>query len=205
MWAKVESGSVTKIYTRPIQLTIGDVQYPKNIFNLWSKSELEAIGIYEVEIDNTNLKDQGYYYNTVQSFSFGSGKVTASYGTATAMSLTDVLFTAQDETDGIGTEGEVKITGLKSRHKASVNSQAASLLQKHDWMSIREAEGGTDMPSNIKTWRASVRTKANEMCTQIDNAANVDALAALYVYSNTGTESDPVYTRPLGEFPSEPS
>ena len=200
MWAKVESGSVTEIYTRPIQLTIGDVQYPKNIFNLWSKSELEAIGIYEVEIDNTNLKDQGYYNNTVQSFSFGSGKVTASYGTATAMSLTDVLFTAQDETDGIGTEGEVKITGLKSRHKASINSQAASLLQKHDWMSIREAEGGTDMPSNIKTWRASVRTKANEMCTQIDNAANVDALAALYVYNS---DNPPV--RPLGEFPSEPS
>ena len=200
MWAKVESGSVTKIYTRPIQLTIGDVQYPKNIFNLWSKSELEAIGIYEVEIDNTNLKDQGYYYNTVQSFSFGSGKVTASYGTATAMSLTDVLFTAQDETDGIGTEGEVKITGLKSRHKASVNSQAASLLQKHDWMSIREAEGGTAMPSNIKTWRSEVRSMANSMCTKIDNASSVDALAALYVYN---TENPP--TRPLEEFPSEPS
>ena len=67
-------------------------------------------------------------------------------------------------------------------------------------MSIREAEGGTDMPSNIKTWRASIRTKANSMCTQIDNAANVDALAALYVYN-----SDDPPVRPLGEFPSEPS
>ena len=67
-------------------------------------------------------------------------------------------------------------------------------------MSIREAEGGTDMPSNIKTWRASIRTKANSMCTQIDNAANVDALAALYVYN---TANPP--TRPLEEFRSEPS
>ena len=192
MWAKVESGSVTQVYTSPKSLTIGDIQYPSNIFQLWSKSELEAIGIYEVEIDNTNLKDQGYYSNTVQSFSFGSGKVTASYGTATAMSLTDTSETV----NGITTT----ILGLKSVHKNNVNSEASVLLQKHDWMSIREAEGGTDMPSNIKTWRASVRTKANTMCTQIDNASDVDALAALYVYN-----SDDPPVSPLGEFPDEPS
>ena len=192
MWAKVESGSVTQVYTRPKSLTIGDIQYPSNIFQLWSKSELEAIGIYEVEIDNTNLKDQGYYSNTVHSFSFGSGKVTASYGTATAMSLTDTSETV----NGITTT----ILGLKSVHKNNVNSEASVLLQKHDWMSIREAEGGTDMPSDIKTWRASIRTKANAMCTMIDNTANVDTLAGLYVYN-----SDDPPVRPLGEFPSEPS
>ena len=56
MWALVESGSVTQVFMRPKGLTIGDNQYPKNIFNLWSASELEAIGIYEVVLDNTNLK-----------------------------------------------------------------------------------------------------------------------------------------------------
>ena len=192
MWAKVESGSVTEIYTSPKSLEIGDVQYPRNIFQLWSESELNAIGLYTVQIDNTNYKDQEYYINTSQSFTFGSGKVTASYGSATAKSLTDTSETV----DGITTT----ILGLKSVHKNNVNSQASVLLQKHDWMSIREAEGGTDMPSDIKTWRASIRTKANAMCTQIDNAANVDALAALYVYN-----SDDPPVRPLGEFPSEPS
>ena len=39
------------------------------------------------------------------------------------------------------------------------------------------------------------------MCAQIDGAADVDALAALYEYTNTGTEEEPVFTRPLGEFP----
>jgi hypothetical protein len=39
------------------------------------------------------------------------------------------------------------------------------------------------------------------MCTQITNAANVDALATLYAYVNTGTEDSPVYERPLGELP----
>ncbi len=62
-------------------------------------------------------------------------------------------------------------------------------------MVIREADGGTAVPSNISTWRASVRTKANEMCTAIDNAADVDALAALYEYDSETNE------RPLGEFP----
>ena len=211
MWALVESNNVTQVYTRPKALTIGDVNYPSNIFMLWSSSELEAIGIYEIVIDNSNLKDKEYYINTNQSFAFKSSVtinsidytnvVVASYGTATALPLDDVLFTAQDETDGLGTEGEVKQPGIRKNHIANINAQAGGILQSTDWMVIRAQEGGTAVPSSITTKRAAVRTKANAMCTQITNAANVDALAALYVYSNTGTESDPVYTRPLGELP----
>ena len=46
-------------------------------------------------------------------------------------------------------------------------------------MVIREADGGTAMPSNIKTYRAAVRTKANTHCTNIDNASDINTLAAL--------------------------
>ena len=196
MWALVESNNVTQVYTRPKGLTIGDVNYPSNIFMLWSSSELEDIGIYAVVIDNTNLKDQAYYINTNQSFNFASGTVTASYGTATALPLDDILFTAQDETDGLGTEGEVKQSGIRKNHISNINAQAAGILQPTDWMVIRATEGGTAVPSSITTKRAAVRTKANAMCTQITNAANVDALAALYVYNDADT---PV--RPLGELP----
>ena len=197
MWALVESGSVSKIYTRPKQLTLGDVNYPSNIFTMWSASELEAIGIYEVVQDGTNYKNPKYYTNTDQSFNFASGTVTAIYGTATAKAIADTLYTAQDETDGLGTEGEVKSKGLKTLHKEVINSQAAGNLSPTDWMVVRAAEGGTAVPSSITTQRAAVRTKANAMCTQIDNAANVDALAALYVYNN----ADPA-VRPLGELPT---
>ena len=190
MWALVESGSVSKIYSRPTQIKINDINYPSNIFMLWSSSELKAIGIYEIVIDNTNLKDKEYYINTNQSFNFASDTVTASYGTATAKAIADVT-----DDDGNVTKG------LKSIKKENLNAEAGGILQSTDWMTIRETEGGTAMPSNIKTWRASVRTKANAMCTQIDNAADVDALAALYEYTNTGTEEEPVFTRPLGEFP----
>jgi len=196
MWALIESDNVTQVYTRPKGLTIGSVNYPSNIFMLWTSSELEAIGIYEIVIDNSNLKNKEYYINTNQTFAFADGVVTASYGTATARAIADTLYTAQNETDGLGTEGEVASRGLKYNYKVTINSEAGGLLQDTDWMVVRAAEGGTAVPSATTTWRAAVRTKANAMQVQIGNAANVDALAALYAYNDA---TPPV--RPLGEFP----
>jgi len=197
MWALVESGSITELYARPKSLTIGDVQYPRNIFNMWTASELEALKIYEVVIDNTNLKDDSYYRNTEQTFAFADGTVTATYGTATARSLDNVLYTAEDEAAFTWkVEGEVKEAGIRPKYKTNVNHEAAGLLASTDWMVIRAAEGGTAVPSATTTWRAAVRTKANAMCTAIDGAANVDALAALYVYNDSNPS-----TRPLGGFP----
>ena len=190
MWALVEDNNVTQVFTRPKAITIGDNQYPSNIMSVWSAEDLEAIGIYEVVVDNTNLKDKEYYINTNQSFDFANGTVTASYGTATAKALDDVT-----EDDGSVTKG------LKTLYKETINEQAGGILSETDWYRIREADGGTAVPSNVSTHRTAVRTKANAMCAQIDGAADVDALAALYEYTNTGTEEEPVFTRPLGEFP----
>ena len=190
MWALVEDNNVTQVFTRPKAITIGDNQYPSNIMSVWSAEDLEAIGIYEVVVDNTNLKDKEYYINTNQSFDFVNGTVTASYGTATAKALDDVT-----EDDGSVTKG------LKTLYKETINEQAGGILSETDWYRIREADGGTAVPSNVSTHRTAVRTKANAMCAQIDGAADVDALAALYEYTNTGTEEEPVFTRPLGEFP----
>lgn len=190
MWALVESDNVTQVFTRPKGITVGEVNYPSNIFMLWTASELEALGIYEVVIDNTNLKDKEYYINTNQSFDFADGVVTASYGVATPKAIDDVT----DE-DGNVTRG------LKYNYKQIINQQAGGILQSTDWMVVRAAEGGTPVPSDIATWRAAVRTKSNDMCTMIDGVADVDALAALYTYTNTGTEESPVMERPLGEFP----
>ena len=178
MWALVESGSVSKIYAHPKQLTIGDVNYPSNIFSMWTSSELEAIGIYEVVIDNTNYKDKKYYTNTDQSFAFASGTVTATYGTATARALAD----------------------LKTNHCAVIDQQAYGLLQPNDWMVVKATETGGSVASDWTTYRAGVRTAANDMKTKINAVSDVDALAALYVYNDA---TPPV--RPLGEFPDAPS
>ena len=164
MWARLESNTIKEILTRPKALTIGGVQYPSNIFSMWTDAELAVIGIVPVTIDSTNLKDKEYYINTDITYAYDTetGKATGTYGTATAKAIAD----------------------LKTSHKKAINSEAANRLAPTDWMVLREADGGTAMPSDIKTKRAAVRTKANAMCTQIDGAANVDALAALYVYNN---------------------
>jgi hypothetical protein len=198
MFALVESGSITKTLSGNRGITIGDIQYPQNIFTLWSTAEKEAIGIYEVVWDNTNKKDEAYYTNTNQSFAFAGGAVTASYGSATAKALADA--NATDE-DGVELDPVVVIPGLKTKHKEIIKQQASSLLTNYDWYVIRKADAGTAVPSAITTYRAAVRTKSGQMETAIDNAANVDALAALYEYVNTGTEENPVMERPLGEFP----
>ena len=114
MFALVEDGSITRYFNGKRGFTLGDNQYPKAVFTLWTKSEREAIGIYEIEMDNSKRKDDQWYINTDVTYSFGSGKVTGAYGDATAKAHADTLFTAQDETDGLGTEGEVKVKGLKT-------------------------------------------------------------------------------------------
>jgi len=200
MWALVESNDVTQVYTRPKGLTIGDVNYPSNIFMLWSSSELEAIGIYEVVVDNTNYKDPEYYINTNQSFAFASGTVTATYGTATARPLDNVLFTAQEETDGLGTEGDVKQPGVRPPKLVAVDQQAYGLLQPNDWMVVKATETSSTVASDWTTYRTGVRTAADSMKTKINAVSDVDALAALYVYNDA---TPPV--RPLGEWPEAPS
>ena len=57
MWALVEDNAITKIINKPRGMVIGDVRYSKNIFSFrWTNEEREAIGIYEIVIDNSNKK-----------------------------------------------------------------------------------------------------------------------------------------------------
>ena len=198
MYALVESGSITKIFTNPKGFVLNNNQYPADIFSKWTKDEKEAIGIYEVETDSTNFKDEKWYINTDESYAFGSGKVTRSWGTATAKAHADSLFTAQDETDGLGTEGDVKVEGLKTKLIRTIKQQAAGILQDTDWYIVRKADAGTAVPSAITTHRAAVRTKAASMETAITNAADTPALETLYTYTE---QEDGSITRPLGELP----
>jgi hypothetical protein len=199
MWGLVESGSITKLINNPRSMVIGDVQYSRNIFSFrWTNAEREAIGIYEVEFDNTNKKDEQWYINTNQSFAFAGGKITASYGSATAKAHADTLFTAQDESNGLGTEGEVKVEGLKTIKIREVKKEAANILAETDWYVVRKADAGTAVPSAITNHRAAVRTKAAEQETAITNAADTPALETLYTYTE---QEDGSFTRPLGELP----
>ena len=203
MFALVESGSITQMPKGNKGITLNGNQYPASIYTLWTEAERNAIGIYTVEIDNTNKKDEEWYINTNQTYTFSGGKVKATYGTATARKIEYTLWTSQDKTDGLIRDGEdvgdVATEGLKTIKKRKITNQWAGLLAPSDWRVVKATETGGTMDSGWKTWRASVRTKCNSMQTQIDNASDVDALAALFTY----TTKDGVTSRPLGEFPEK--
>ena len=205
MYALVEDNEVKQIITNPKAMVIEDVRYPAKIFQLWSQSELNDIGIYEVITDSSNHKDEAYYINTNEEYNFADGQVTRSWGIATAKELNDSLYTQQDSDDGDLPDdkevGDVKVEGLKTQKKRIVKQQASGLLAPTDWYVVKASEvADYSVPSNITTFRADVRAKSNEMETQIDACTNVDELKALYEYTR---QEDGTQTRPLAEFPKE--
>ena len=194
MFALVESGSITKMLNGNKGIIIDGVQHPKTIYTLWTEAERNAIGIYTVEMDNSKKKDEKWYTNTNITYAFSGGKVTGSYGDATAKAHADTLFTAQDETDGLGTEGEVKAEGLKTQLIRDVRNQAKNELKKTDWYITRKTEKDTAIPSAVTTHRDAIRTKQASMCTAITNASDTPALETLYTRDDSGV-------RPIGDIP----
>ena len=204
MYAIVTDNEITKLISYPKSLVIGDVRYPAKIFSVWSASELNAIGIYEVVFDDSNKKDEKWYINTNQSFDFDGNEVTASYGTATPKAHADTTWSQDDEDAGdLPSDkevGDVKTEGLKTQLIRTIKQQASGLLAPTDWYVVKASEvSDYSVPTNIATYRASVRTKSNEMETAITNAVDTPALETLYTYTE---QEDGTVTRPLGELPT---
>ena len=203
MHALVQDNNITEIIKNPKSLVIGDVRYPAKIFQLWSKAEKEAIGLYEVVIDSTNLKDTQYYVNANEQYNFANNQVTKSWGTATAKELEDRLYTQEDSDNGLipsdKSVGDVKVKGLKTIKIEDIKQQASNLLAPTDWYVIKATEvADYNVPSNVTTFRTDVRAKSNEMETSINGASDVNALQALFEYTR---QDDDTIARPLGEFP----
>jgi hypothetical protein len=198
MYALVKNNEITKFINYPKSMVIGDVQYPAKIFQLWSTSELEAKGIYEVVFDDSNKKDEQWYINTNQSFAFADGTVTASYGTATPKAHADSNAVDDDGNNLLNEDGNQVINyGLKTQLIKTLKQQVAGILSDTDWYITRNTEKSTAIPSAISTHRDAVRTKQVSMENQITNASNTPALETLYTYTTT----DGVQSRPLGELP----
>ena len=201
MYALVEDNNITQIITNPKTMVIGDVRYPAKIFQLWSKSELNAIGIYEVITDSSNFKDEKWYINTNESYAFADNQVTRSWGTATPKAHADSNAVDDDGNNILDDDGNQVINyGLKTQLIKTIKQQASGLLAPTDWYVVKASEvSDYSVPTNIATYRASVRTKSNEMETAITNASDTPALETLYTYTR---QEDGSVTRPLGELPT---
>ena len=191
--------SITQMLSGNQGIQIGDLKYPRAIYTLWTEAERNAIGIYTVEYDDSNKKDEKWYFNTNQSYAFANNKVTASYGSATARAHADTTWTAEDEDNGLGTEGEIAARGLKYDLIRTVKAQAAGILAETDWYITRKSEKNTAIPSSITTHRDAVRSKQAAMETAITNASDTAALETLYTFTK---QDDGSIARPLGELPT---
>ena len=201
MFALVESGNITKMMRGNKGITIGDNQYPAAIFTVWTESERNAIGIYTIEIDETNRKNEEYYINTDITYTYDSSakKVKGTYGTATAKAHADTKWTQSEIDAGNAPEGAdtntVKTEGLKTILIRAIKLQVKSILNETDWYVTRKAEKSTAIPSAITTYRDAVRTKQAAMETAITNAADTAAIETLYTRDSNGD-------RPLGDLPT---
>ena len=201
MFALVESGNITKMMRGNKGITIGDNQYPAAIFTVWTESERNAIGIYTIEIDKTNRKNEEYYINTDITYTYDSSakKVKGTYGTATAKAHADTKWTQSEIDAGKAPEGAdtntVKTEGLKTILIRAIKLQVKSILNETDWYVTRKAEKSTAIPSAITTYRDAVRTKQAAMETAITNAADTAAIETLYTRDSNGD-------RPLGDLPT---
>ena len=137
-------------------LTIGDTQYPRNIFVLWSKEELAEIGIKPYS--ETRL-DSRYYNQGALTRAESDGEIVGTYAAI-----------AKD------------VDQLKDTMLQSVKSIAGSLQSQVDWYWSREAKGGTAVPGEIATHATAIYTVMEAKETAINALVNLDDVI---LYQNT--------------------
>jgi hypothetical protein len=96
MHALVQNNQIVKFFNYPKSFELNGNKYSSKIFSLFSNEEKNAIGIYEVEYDHSNKKDEGYFINTNEQFKFENNKVISYFGTATPKQLEDVNAVDED-------------------------------------------------------------------------------------------------------------
>ena len=134
----------------PRPISLNGVNHPQNIFRLWSKEALAAIGIRPARIASF---DKRYYNSGAESFDLVDGEWVISYAT---------------------TERDVET--LKEKLIGDIKRQVGALLAPSDWRVIREVDGGTPLNDDWKTWRNEVRQHGNALEAGVEAFASLDAI-----------------------------
>ena len=146
MWYSETFGTIKT----PRALTVDGIQHPSNIFRAWSSQELADIGIYPARVD---APDSRYWNTGAESYTLTDGEYVISY----------------DNT-------EKDVASLKSNVIERIGSHVGSLLSSSDWRVIREADGGTAVSDDWKTYRNEVRAHGNSLESGVEAFASVEAI-----------------------------
>ena len=176
MWARVKASQVIEIINGAKAMTIDGTQYPASIFKIWSAADLKAKGLYSYS--ETGMKDTTYYNIGAIKYTVDDdkGTVVGTY-TTTEKGLDDVKWTSKEISDGDAPEGAttdtVKTEGLKTMWTKKIKAVAANKIAPYDWYSLRKAQAGTAIPSDINTYMNAVRTASAVNEANVASTANV--------------------------------
>ena len=190
MWAYVTDNTIQEIIKFPKSMVINDVRHPRAIFTAWSWTELNNIGIYTVEPGTQG--DDRFEITSSPTYAFDSAnkKVTTTY-TKTDKALADSNAVDEDGNNLLDADGNQIINyGLKTLAKEKAKQQAHGLIKRFGWLVQRVTmDSSATIPSAVTTYCAAIRTDCADICTAIDNAANMTAFKALYqdTYNSDGT------------------
>ena len=179
MWARVKASQVIEIINGAKAMTIDGTQYPASIFRIWSAADLKAKGLYSYT--ETGQKDPTYYTMGAIKYTVDDdkGTVVGTYS-STAKGLDDVKWTSKEISDGEAPEGAttdtVKTEGLKTIWKKKIKDQANSLIAPYDWYTLRKAQAGTAIPSDINTYINAVRTASGVNEANVESTSDVDQM-----------------------------
>jgi hypothetical protein len=194
MWALLNSDedAIVEIISNPKNMTVAGVNHPRTLFRLWTDAERKAIGIVPVTTTGSHL-DTTYYIEVDEAYAIADDK--ASVVRTIGVKAADRALADVDDVDENGDpflddyDNQTVTLGLKSQAKNRANIAANGYIKGFDWLVQRKVTHNTDIPSDILTYIAAVRTAHASICTAIDNASDMAAFIALHVsiYNDDGT------------------
>ena len=169
MWGIVLNGQLIKIIKLPKAVMINDIQHPQTIFTrAWTDEERKSIGILPYVYSGSDINNE--FYKTTFSDTVGEDVITRTY-TNTPVS---------------------DLSSLKSLKINQAKSQTKGELSQTDWYVVRNSEVSTAIPSEITAYRSAMRSNYDTLKTAITNAADVDAVAALYSYISSANSDESI-------------
>jgi hypothetical protein len=172
MWAKLNSDGdvIEEIITRAKDMLVDGINYPKVLFTLWTDAERLAINIVPVTTTGSHL-DTSFYVEKDPTYAIANDKESV---------VRTIGVKQSDKT----------LADLKTAAKVAANIAASNLLKGYGWLAERKVTADVDVPSDVLSFMAAIRTDHANILTAIDNASDMDAFIALH--TNTFDENNEV-------------
>ncbi len=171
MFALINDNNVTQV--GELTALFPNTSFPAGFNQAEFAAQMGALEVIEGE-----RKDERFYWVTFSHYEVQGDKAVRVY-TNTPKALEDVTETPEG--------GEpVTTKGLKSNWIAQAKAAAGSALAATDWMVIRKAERGVDIPAEVAADRAKIISDCDAKEVAISAATTVEALIAVVAPVNTG-------------------